>query len=383
MKQASNRSAIAPFLAMEMAREADRIISAGRNIVRFDVGQPYFGAPARALDAVRDSFNANALGYTEGLGLYALRARLSRFYAEKHGVDVLPERIVITTGASGAFLLAFLALFDAGDRVALAAPGYPPYRQILSALGIKPAIVSAEAHEQYQLAPHHLDELSERSPLAGALIASPANPTGAMLSKTGLAALAAACRNHGAALVSDEIYHGLTYDGRASSALEVDDGAIVINSFSKYWAMTGWRVGWTVAPQHLITPLERLAQNLTVAPPTPAQIAALAALECEEECEARRTIYARNRDILLKALPKIGLSPIAPPDGAFYMLLDISQHGGDSRAFCARALEEAGVALTTGLDFDDARGAGWVRLAFARETGEIEEGVARLTRWLG
>lgn len=367
---------------MEMAREADRRIAAGQSIVRFDVGQPFVGAPQPALDAVRAEMAAGALGYTEGLGSFALRERLSRYYAEKHGVSVAPHRIAITTGASGAFLLAFLALFDIGDSVALAAPGYPPYRHILSALGIRAAIIDSEAHEKYQLAPHHIDELAKAGPLAGALIASPANPTGAMLNRAELTALAQRCREHGAALVSDEIYHGLVYGPPATSALEADPDAIVINSFSKYWAMTGWRVGWIVAPDHLIAPIERLAQNLTIAPPTPAQVAALAALDCEDVCEARRAIYAENRAHLLEALPGLGLTPVTPPDGAFYMLLDISAHAPDSAEFCRRALDEAGVALTTGLDFDARRGRGWARLAFARERGEIVDGIARLAKWL-
>lgn len=383
MRAPSSRAAIAPFLAMEMAREADKRAAAGQKLVRFDVGQPFTGAPPAALEAVRASFENNPLGYTGGLGAPALRARLSAFYRAKHGLEIAPERIVITTGASGAFTLAFLALFESNERIALAAPGYPPYRHILSALGMRAAIAEAGANEKYQLAPHHLDELAASGPLAGALIASPANPTGAMLTRAELAALAAKARAHGAAFISDEIYHGLVYDSPAVSALAVDDDAIVVNSFSKYWAMTGWRVGWIVAPPSLIGALERLAQNLTVAPPTPSQIAAIAALDCEADCEARRAIYARNRAFLLEGLPRLGLAPVAPPDGAFYMLLDIGAHGDDSLAFCRRALDEAGVALTTGLDFDETRGSRWARLAFARDTAEVEDGLARLARWLG
>lgn len=368
---------------MEMAREADRLAASGRRIVRFDVGQPFAGAPAAALGAVREAMDHSALGYTEGLGAPALRRRLARWYGETYGVTVEPERIAITTGASGAFLLAFLALFETGDRVALAAPGYPPYRHILTALGMRPATAESNAADKMQLTPAHIATLAKAGPLAGVLAASPANPTGAMLSRADLAALSAAARAHGAAFISDEIYHGLVYEGAAASALNVDPDAIVINSFSKYWAMTGWRVGWLIAPAHLIDVIERLAQNLTVAPPTPGQAAALAALDSRDVCEARRALYARNRTRLTAALPKLGLPIAAPPDGAFYLLLDISAHGADSAAFCARALAEAGVALTSGLDFDDRRGGAWVRLAYARQDQEVEDGLARLSHWLG
>ncbi len=382
MKRHSSRADIAPFLAMEMAREADRRAQAGERIVRFDVGQPFVGAPVRATDAVREALGKHVLGYSGGLGLMSLRRKISAHYRAKHDLDIPAERIVVTTGASGAFTLAFLALFDSGDRVALASPGYPPYRHILTALGMRPALIAAQQNEKFQLAPHHLDELAAQGPLAGALVASPANPTGSALSLEELRALAAKARALNCALVSDEIYHGLSYGAPTPSALAVDDDVIVVNSFSKYWAMTGWRVGWIVAPEALIAPIERLAQNLTIGPPTPSQIAAAAALDADDECEERRAVYAANRRVLLEALPKIGLAPVAPPDGAFYMLLDISAHDADSAHFCQRALDEIGVALTAGRDFDEARGAHWVRLAFARETAEVEDGVARLARWL-
>jgi aspartate/methionine/tyrosine aminotransferase len=380
--RSSQRAAIAPFRAMEMAREAARLEAQGKRIIRFDVGQPFVGAPGPALDAVRAAMASNTLGYTEGLGSRALRERIAAWYAHAYGLDISPGRIAITTGASGAFLLAFMALFDTGDRVALAAPGYPPYRHILTALGMRPAVIESSTSDRLQLTPAHIAKLATETPLAGALIASPANPTGAMLSRDELAAIAAAARANGAALISDEIYHGLTYERPATSALEVAPDAIIINSFSKYWAMTGWRVGWIVAPEALIGAIERLSQNLFVAPPTPSQAAALAALDAQHICEERRARYARNRTLLLEALPRLGLTPAAPPDGAFYILADISAHGADSTAFCDRALHEAGVALTTGLDFDEARGPRWARLAYARETAEVEEGLARLSQWL-
>jgi len=382
MRQPSSRARIAPFLAMEMAREADRLAQTGAFVARFDVGQPHVGAPLAARDALRARLDAHALGYTGGLGAPALRAQLAAHYARTYGLEIAPDRFIVTTGASGAFTLAFLALFETGDRVAMAAPGYPPYRHILTALGFRAASAEAEAQHGYQLAGADIAALAGENPLAGVLIASPANPTGAMLSTEAMADIAAAARNAGAALISDEIYHGLTYERPATTALSADPEALVINSFSKYWAMTGWRVGWIVAPEHLVKPLERLAQNLTIAAPTPSQIAALGALDAIDECEARRAVYAQNRALLLAALPKLGLAPIAPPDGAFYMLLDVSAHAPDSEAFCRRALHEAGVALTTGRDFDEARGQRWVRLAYARSLEEVSEGLDRLGRWL-
>jgi aspartate/methionine/tyrosine aminotransferase len=363
---------------MEMAREASARAASGERIVRFDVGQPWTGAPDAAVAAVREAIARDPLGYTDALGSHRLREAIAEHYADAYGVAIGPERIAITTGASGAFTLAFLSLFDTGDRVAMSAPGYPPYRHILTALGMQAAIVEAQG-DGLQLQPSHLGDLAD---LAGVLIASPANPTGSMLRTDELAALSQAAVARGIPLVSDEIYHGLVYERPAVSALCVDPEAIVVNSFSKYWAMTGWRVGWIAAPARLIGPIERLAQNLTVSPPSVSQVAAFAALKAKEECEARRAVYARNRAMLLEAAPRLGLPLAAPADGAFYMLLDVAAHAHDSLEFCQNALAQAGVALTTGVDFDEARGRRWVRLAYARETAEVEEGLHRLRRWL-
>jgi aspartate/methionine/tyrosine aminotransferase len=383
MRPPSSRTNIPPFLAMEMAREADRLAQSGQFVARFDVGQPHWGAPEAARAALKERLDRAVLGYTGGLGLPALRVKLAAHYAANYGLAIAPDRFIITTGASGAFTLAFLALFEAGERVAMAAPGYPPYRHILTALGYAAISIDAQAQNKYQLTGEEIAGAARNSKLAGVLVASPANPTGAMLDEAALAQVAAAARAAGAALISDEIYHGLTYARPAASMLGADPDALVINSFSKYWAMTGWRVGWIVAPEHLVKPIERLAQNLTIGPPTPSQVAALGALDAGEECEARRGVYAQNRALLLDALPKLGLAPIAPPDGAFYMLLDVSAHADDSGDFCRRALAEAGVALTTGQDFDERRGRAWVRLAYARSAEEVAEGAARLGRWLG
>jgi aspartate/methionine/tyrosine aminotransferase len=375
MNRTSSRAAIAPFLAMEMARDASARAAAGHSIVRFDVGQPHVGAPEAALEAAAKALRGQRLGYTEALGAIGLRRAIAAHYRRAYGVEVDPARIVITTGASGAFILAFLALFNTGDRVALAAPGYPPYRHILTALGMAPVNIQAAPEDGLHLTARAVADCADA--LAGVLVASPANPTGALIAPDALAALSAAAKARGAAFISDEIYHGLVYAGRAETALKADDDALVINSFSKYWAMTGWRIGWLIAPERLIKPIERLAQNLFICPPAPAQAAALAALDAHEECEARRALYAANRARLIERLPKIGLAPVAPPDGAFYVLLDTSKFDADSAAFCRRALE-AGVALTPGADFDEARGAKWVRLAYCVTADQVELGLERL-----
>lgn len=382
MLHSSSRAAIAPFLAMEVAREAGARAASGQSIVRFDVGQPGQAAPEAALRAAERAIRADPLGYSDGLGLPALRRAIAAWYAATHDLSISPDRIAITTGASGAFVLAFLALFGDGARVAMAAPGYPPYRHILTALGMRPALIAGQAGEKFQLTPAHLAQLAEADPLAGALIASPANPTGAMLTRAELAALAAAAQAHEAALISDEIYHGLTYGAAAVSALAVAPDALVINSFSKYWGMTGWRVGWIVAPAGLVPAIERLSQNLAICPPAISQHAALGALTASDECENRRLVFADNRALLLDGLPGLGLAPAVAPDGAFYVLVDISRHSDDSLAFCRRALEEAGVALTPGLDFCETRGRQWARLAYCQPTAQVEEGLARLARWL-
>lgn len=373
----SSRAAIAPFLAMEQMREAAKRQAAGESIVRFDVGQPHVGAPEKAIAAADRALRSQTLGYTDALGSDGLREAIARFYAERYRVAVDPHRVVITTGASGAFILAFLALFNTGDAVGLAAPSYPPYRHILTALGMRATTIEAKPENRFQPMPEDLT-----SGLAGVLVASPANPTGSMMTPDGLNALCKATRARNIPLISDEIYHGLTYGDPAHSALEFDDEAIVINSFSKYWAMTGWRIGWIIAPERLIKPIERLAQNLTICPPVPAQAAALAALDATEECEARRAVYAANRALLLDALPELNLHPAAPPDGAFYMMLDVSPYSNDSTIFCERALAEAGVAITQGHDFDDERGHKFVRLAYSRTTEEVALGVERLTRFI-
>jgi aspartate/methionine/tyrosine aminotransferase len=383
MKEHSSRAAIAPFLAMDVAREASALAAAGRSIVRFDVGQPHKGASPKACAAAAAAMGRESLGYTDALGAPALRSAIARHYGDTYRLDIAPERIIVTTGASAAFQLAFLAAFETADAVAMASPGYPPYRHILSALGMRARLAEGQAGDRFQLTPSHLDALAREGPLAGALVASPANPTGAMLDAGALAALAETSAAHGLTLICDEIYHGLAYETPAPSVLAAAPDAIVINSFSKYWAMTGWRVGWIVAPERLVRPIERLAQNLFISAPAISQVAALAALADRDWCETLRAEYAANRAAVLAATGKLALRLVAPADGAFYALLDITAHSRDSLAFAHAALHEAGVALTPGVDFDEARGATWVRLAFARSGAEVSEGLRRLAAWLG
>jgi aspartate/methionine/tyrosine aminotransferase len=374
----TSRSKIAPFLAMEAARNASLRAAAGRPLVRLDVGQPHWCAPVQAIEAGVRAMRSEPLGYTDALGRSSLRERIARYYSEAFNANVSPERIAITTGASGAFLLAFLALFDTGDAVALASPGYPPYRHILHALGMRPMVLEGDPRVGYQLTPTLLEAQPD---LAGALAASPANPTGAMLDGEGLAALCSWSRATGKPLIVDEIYQGLVYGASAGTVLAHDGNAIVINSFSKYWAMTGWRVGWLVVPEHLVKAVERLAQNLTVAPPTPAQVIAEAALDAEDVCAERRAYYGVNRALLLQELPGLSLPLAAAPDGAFYALVDISAWSEDSFALADRLLDEVDLAATPGVDFCERNGSRWLRLAYCRPKSEVEEALVRLARF--
>ena len=318
------------------------------------------------------------MGYTVALGLPALRTRIAKLYAQWYGVDLDPARVVVTPGSSGGFILAFTALFDAGERVALGAPGYPSYRQILKALDLVPVEVQTSAENRLQPTPTDLAGVEYE----GLMVASPANPTGTMLDKPALAALIGAAQARGAAFLSDEIYHGIEYDKRAVTALEISDDVVVINSFSKFFSMTGWRVGWLVVPEGMVRQVERLAQNLFICPPHAAQVAALAALDAQDELKGNLAVYTRNRALMMEGLPKAGFDRIAPPDGAFYVYADVSHLTDDSRAFARDILDQAGVAVTPGLDFDPVRGGGTLRFSYARATADIEEGLARLTAYM-
>lgn len=377
--KSSRRGQVDPFIVMDMVEEARRLEAAGRRIIHMEVGQPGTPAPAQARAAAARQMAGSALGYTVSLGLPELRRGIAGLYRRWYGIDLNPDRVVITSGSSGAFLLAFSALFDAFDRVALAEPGYPSYRQILKALSLVPVGVQARAENRMQMLPADL----EGQDLAGVIVASPGNPTGTMLDRPALKALMDQAARLGIAFVSDEIYHGLHYGARAVSALEISDQAYVINSFSKYFSMTGWRIGWMVVPESHIRTVERLAQNLFICAPHVSQIAALAALEAEEELEANRAVYAENRRLMLEGLPLAGLGRFAPPDGAFYVYADVSDLTQDSLSLAREILHGAGVALTPGLDFDPHRGAGTLRLSYAGATPDLAEGLARLQAFLG
>ncbi|MEM8593146.1 MAG: aminotransferase class I/II-fold pyridoxal phosphate-dependent enzyme, partial [Pseudomonadota bacterium] len=328
-----------------------------------------------AREALAAAMEAGPLGYTVSLGLPELRQKIADLYQDWYGLSLDPGRVVVTAGASGAFLLAFTALFDAGAKVGLAAPGYPSYRKILSAMSLEPVAIEGQAAHGFQPQP------GDVAGLDGLIAASPANPTGTMLSHSELAALADACAREGCAFISDEIYHGISYESRCVSALEVTDDVYVVNSFSKYFSMTGWRVGWMVVPEGHVRAVERLAQNMFICPPHASQVAALAALDAREELDGHLATYRANRELLLDGLKAAGLRVISPADGAFYVYLDVSDVTNDSKALADDILEKAGVAVTPGLDFDAARGAGTLRLSYARATADMEVGLRRLTEY--
>jgi aspartate/methionine/tyrosine aminotransferase len=368
---------------MDVLAEATRLEASGRSIVHMEVGQPGAPAPSPVLEAARAALAHGRLGYTEALGRGALRARIARHYRDTYGVEVAADNVIVTTGSSAGFVLAFLAGFDAGARIALPSPGYPAYRNILKALDLVPVEIETTAETRWALTPDHLDHASAGGPLVGVLVASPANPTGTMMEPDALAALIAKSEALGMWFVSDEIYHGLAYDGRrAASALETSADAIVVNSFSKYYCMTGWRVGWMVVPDRLVRPIERLAQNLFISVPDLSQQAALAAFDAKDELEAVRAVYAGNRALVLDRLPKLGFRTILPADGAFYLYADITPFADDSVAFARDLLQQAGVAVTPGPDFDRTHGHRFVRFSLAGSPADMVEGMDRLERFL-
>ena len=374
----STRGEVDPFIVMDVMEAARAAEAEGRHIIHMEVGQPGTAAPAAARAALAQAMDAGPLGYTVALGLPELRARIAQLYGQWYGITLDTARVVVTPGSSGAFILAFSALFDAGQRVGIGAPGYPSYRQILKALDLQPVMLETKAENRLQPVPADL----EGHALDGLLVASPANPSGTMLDKTAFAALIHATQAQGAAFISDEIYHGIEYEAKAVSALEISDDVYVINSFSKYFSMTGWRIGWMVVPPDHVRLIERLAQNLFICPPHASQVAALAAMDAHEELQRNMDVYRENRKLMLEGLPKAGFDRIAPPDGAFYVYADVSHLTQDSRQFCAEILEKAGVAVTPGLDFDAQRGHATLRFSYARSTADIREGLARLARFM-
>lgn len=378
----SKRSEVPAFIVMDVITAAARREAAGDHIIHMEVGQPGTAAPAIAREAVKRFIDTDTLGYSEALGRPALRARIARHYKDWYGVDIDPARVVVTTGSSAAFVLAFMALFDPGDSVLLPSPGYPCYRHILASLGVASDIVETGPPTRWMPTPEQVGARVRENPgIAGLLVASPSNPTGTMLEPERLAALVDACRSAGIWFISDEIYHGLTYALHAETALRYSPDAIVINSFSKYFSMTGWRIGWMIVPPALVRPVERLAQNLYICPPAIAQAAALAAFDATSELEANRDVYRTNRDLLLAGLPEAGLTEIVPADGAFYLYADVSRFTGDSVAFTRAMLTETGVAATPGLDFDESRGNRFVRFSYSGPTAAMAEAVARLKQW--
>ena len=384
MLKVGRGAAAPPFLVMDVIAAANArqaALPAGApHVIRMEVGQPGTGAPAGAVAAAVAALGSGQpLGYTEAFGLRSLRERIVAHYQDWYGVTLPVERVAVTVGASGAFPLAFLAAFDPGDRVALAAPFYPPYVNILTALGMRPVILEAGPETRFQPTVAMLERLDPRPD--GLIVASPCNPAGTMLHPDELAAIAAWCDRNAVRLVSDEIYHGLHYDSALATAVACSPHAVVVNSFSKYFSMTGWRIGWMVLPEDLVRPVECLAQNLFISAPHVAQVAAEAAFGCHAELQENVARYRRSRDHLLAALPAAGFDRLSPAEGAFYIFADIAERSNDSVAFCARMLAEAGVAATPGVDFDRTRGSRFVRFSYCGPAADMVEAARRLAGW--
>jgi len=378
----SRRSDVPPFMVMDVMAAAARIEAAGGHVIHMEVGQPAAGAPRTAIAAAHAALEAGRIDYTSALGIPSLRERIARHYRDAYGCDVSADRIVVTTGSSGGFILAFLSMFEPGDRVAVTVPGYPPYRHILTALGCEPVLIETSNETRHALTGEALLAAHRKAPLKGVLVGSPANPTGTMMSREALASLIAAAEDAGIRFISDEIYHGLDYAFPAITAATLSEHALVINSFSKYFCMTGWRVGWMVVPEILVRPIERLQQNLSISVPSLSQIAAEAAFDGAAEMESIKHGYQENRRILIEGLPKAGLDKFLPADGAFYLYADVSDFTSDSFEFAKQMLEQAKVAATPGLDFDPVHGRSFIRFSYARSAEEMREAVDRIAHWL-
>jgi aspartate/methionine/tyrosine aminotransferase len=378
----SSRSDVPPFIVMDVMAAAARIEAGGGHVIHMEVGQPAASAPATAIAAAQAALAKARIGYTECLGIPSLRARIARHYRDVYGFELDPARVVVTTGSSAGFILAFLSLFEPGDRVALANPGYPPYRHILTALGCEPVLIETSAQTRWALTGEALLAAHRKKPLAGIVVASPANPTGTMMDAAALSELIATAEGEGIRVISDEIYHGLDYAFPAVTAASLSDRVVVINSFSKYFCMTGWRIGWLMAPEPLVRPIERLQQNLAISVPTLSQMAAEAAFDGRAEMETVKHGYEENRRILTEGLPKAGLDKFLPVDGAFYLYADVSRFSDDSHDFAKRLLEEAHVAATPGIDFDPVNGKHFIRFCYAGSADEMREAVRRIGGWL-
>jgi aspartate/methionine/tyrosine aminotransferase len=378
----SYRSNVPAFMVMDVMAAAARIEEQGGHVIHMEVGQPAAAPPACAVAAARSALTRGRLGYTESLGIPALRARIARHYRELYGVSLDAERVIITTGSSAGFVLAFLSLFEAGDRVAIAVPGYPPYRHILTALGCRPVLLQTTQATRWSITPELLLAEHRREPLKGIVIASPANPTGTMTAPEAMHALIAAVESEGIRFISDEIYHGLNYAFPAETAAKLSENAVIINSFSKYFCMTGWRIGWMVVPPSLVRSIDRLQGNLAISVPTLSQIAAEAAFDGRAEMETVKHGYEENRCILLAGLPAAGLERMLPVDGAFYLYADVSRFSDDSLEFAKRLLAETHVAVTPGVDFDPVNGHHFIRLCYAGSRADMHEAISRIGNWL-
>jgi aspartate/methionine/tyrosine aminotransferase len=383
--QVAQRSNVPPFHVMDLLAAAQRRQLSHGDLVNFVAGQPSTGAPRAVREEAKRLLDEETLGYTVATGVPGLREAVAAHHRRTSGIEVSLDDVVITTGSSGGFLLAFLAAFEPGDRVVMARPGYPCYRNVLTALGCEVVEIDCGPETRFQPTVEQLDGLE--GPVAGLVIASPANPTGTMLLPEDLDAIARWCEDHSVRLVSDEIYHGITYGDAGAhhrSAWHTSRTGVVFGSFSKYFSMTGWRLGWMLVPEDLRRPVDVLTGNFTICPPVLSQYAAIAAFTPESyaELDGHVARYAANRDLLLRGLPELGIDRLAPADGAFYVYADIAHLTDDSYGWCLRLLEETGVATAPGIDFDTRRGNEFVRLSFAGSAAEITEGLDRLSRWL-
>lgn len=380
---ASVRSAVDPFLAMDVMVAAQARSAEGKQVLHMEVGEPGHQAPLIVREAAKAAIDHDRISYTPALGLLSLRERISAHYREAYGAVVPYERIAITTGSSAGFILSFLSAFDAGARVGLAAPGYPAYRNVLKALGLVAVSIPVKAENRYVITADDLQAVHDQTPLDGVLIASPANPSGTMLLPDAFAQLIACCAQNRIRFISDEIYHGIVYEGTARTALSHTNQAIIINSFSKYYCMTGWRIGWMVLPEDLVRPVERLAQSLYISAPYISQIAAVKAFDASAELGAICQQYAANRQKLLKALPEIGFEGLHPADGAFYIYANAGRFTNDALSFSKSLLDNTGVAATPGVDFDPDHGQTMMRFSFAGDEITIDKAIDAMARWLG
>ncbi|MCH2522023.1 MAG: aminotransferase class I/II-fold pyridoxal phosphate-dependent enzyme [Dehalococcoidia bacterium] len=374
----SKRGNVDPFIVMDVMEAAREAEESGRRIIHMEVGQPGTPAPKQATNSVVESMTKNNLGYTVALGLPELRKRISELYGEWYNVDINPKRIAITPGSSSAFVASFTSLFDSGDRVGIAAPGYPSYKQILKALDLVPVTIQTIMENRFQPLPQNLPN----NDLSGFLIASPANPTGSMLDYKSLSDLIHISQENNISFISDEIYHGIEYEKKAVTALEITDDCYVINSFSKYFSMTGWRIGWIIVPENHIRQIESIVQNMFICAPHVSQVAAIAAMDAKDELEYNMSVYRENRSLMIEGLAKAGFTEIAPPDGAFYIYADISKFSNNSFKFARDILDEAGIAITPGFDFDAERGNETIRFSYAGTTDDMKEGLSRLYKFM-